>query len=243
MLARQAADARAEIEAGDLRVEFDDVALAAPVEIDEVMPVARRPSSTPPVRTRPQPGRRRQVPQQQEGPMGGGRGGLVAALAGIAFAILGVALVLGLFLANEVDEGTVVDDAPATTVVFEDEIVEIPLIIEVVNRDGYYLAPGIIDPRNEVAEAVQLAATNGVGFAAVVLLEDWPEPSSIAGEIEAEVGQDTVLVLTATQAGISSSIYDSDVISTAYSAGSEGFAEGGDPGYVRAVVDVLIAQG
>ncbi len=243
MLERQAVEAKARTPMPGLPEDLEEYSLPVPVQVDEAGPVMRTPQPSQRVPTRRQPSRQPHPGQQTGGPVAARRGSLVAALFGVAFAILGVALVLGLFVASEVDDGGEIIEEPATTIVFEEEVVEIPLIIEVINRDGFYLSPGIIDPRNEVGEAVQRAQANGVGFAAVVLVEDWPEPSAIAGEIESSVGQETVLVLTATQAGISSSVYDSDVMNAALNAGSEAFAEGGDPAYVRAVVDLLIAVG
>ncbi len=160
------------------------------------------------------------------------RGSAAGMIAGGVVAVLVVALALGVLVAvrSAEDPGAVTPQVSVAT------------MTEAVRQDGFFLESGIEDPGGEIAAAVARASSAGIGFAAVVLVDDRDEgPYEIAARIEPEVDAGTVLVLSATMAGMSSSAFDDAVVEAAMDAGSVAFSEGGgDPGYVAAAVEVLI---
>jgi len=207
---------------------------AAPAQV-------RSPGPPPTRRAEPQPVLSDETPP---------RGSAAAILAGLLAAAVGVALFAGTIVATrgdddaEVEVSTTLIDVSTTidgTTTTLPAATDVAAMAAGVEEQGYYLEPGIEDPQGRVAAAVAEASAAGIDFAAVVLVDDRPEgPVAIAAQLEDRIGGGTVLVLTATRAGISSSEFDNPVLDRALDAGSVGFSEGGDPGYVEAVVEVLI---
>jgi len=184
------------------------------------------------------------------------RGSAAAILAGLLAVAIGVALFAGTIVATRgggvsadvevsttlVDVSTTAADGGSETTVTVPAS-DVATMAAGIDERGYYLEPGIEDPDGRVASAIADAAAAGIDFVAVVLVDDRPEgPVAIAAELEDRIGGGTVLVLTATRAGISSSEFQGPVLDRALDAGSVGFAEGGDPGYVEAVVEVLLEE-
>jgi hypothetical protein len=233
--------AEAEARAAEAATRLRDLEQQSPPVPVFGEPEMRRPASAP---TRPSRAPSRPQPQPQGTVTAEEQQGtrVLGTLVGVGIAVLGLAVALGLFISSGSDEGSDPTSAPVTSpvVVVSDDI---PAVIEAVGATGFYLAPGISDPEGLVADAVDIASVADVSFAAVVFADDRSEgPSAIAGEIEESIAQETVLVLTATEAGISSSVFSSEVLDRALTAGSEAFAEGGDPAYVLAVVGVLVNE-
>jgi hypothetical protein len=102
-----------------------------------------------------------------------------------------------------------------------------------------YVADGLSADEGELADAVNRARNAGFGLYIVLLDED---PSSgaaaFADSVLNQIGDGTVLVLSASSEGMASTEIDQSAIETALDRGFS--AGGGDVGYVNAVVDSVV---
>jgi hypothetical protein len=244
--------ARRSISEGSSSEQLEETRLALRRQLDESRRLVREQktteastsTSTPQTARRPGPPPETQTARPQsvlsdETPR---RGSAAALLAGLVAAAVGIALFAGVVVAGRSEESP--QDAPTTTsetVITSVAGVDLDAVADAVRDRGYYLAPAIEDPDGLISDSVAAATDAGIGFGAVVIAEDPPEGAMvIASEIEDRIGGGTVLVLTATRAGISSSEFGDDVLNRALEAGGAAFGAGGDPGYVDAVVEVLL---
>ncbi len=104
--------------------------------------------------------------------------------------------------------------------------------------DGVYVADGLSVDEGSIHDAVNRARNAGFGLSVVLLDED---PSSgataFADSVLNQLGTGTVLVLSPSNEGMSSSEIDQSAIEAALDTGFA--AGGGDAGYVDAVVDSI----
>ena len=103
-------------------------------------------------------------------------------------------------------------------------------------NDGVYVADGLSADEGELADAVNRARNAGLGLYVVLLDED---PSSgataFADSVLNQLGDGTVLVLSASSEGMASTEIGQSAIEAALDSGFA--AGGGDVGYVKGVVD------
>lgn len=104
--------------------------------------------------------------------------------------------------------------------------------------DGVYVAQGLSVSEGDLGNAVNRARNAGLGLY-VVLLDENPGSgaAAFADSVLNQLGTGTVLVLSASSEGMSSSEFDQTAIERALDAGFA--AGGGDTGYVNAVVDSI----
>ncbi len=105
--------------------------------------------------------------------------------------------------------------------------------------DGVYVADGLSVDEGAIHDAVDRARNAGFGLS-VVLLDENPSSgaTAFADSVLNQLGTGTVLVLSVSSEGMSSSEIDQSVIEAALDSGFA--AGGGDVGYVDAVVDSII---
>ncbi len=105
--------------------------------------------------------------------------------------------------------------------------------------DGVFVADGLSADEGDLQDAINRARNAGFGLYVVLLDED---PSSgataFADSVLNQLGSGTVLVLSASNEGMTSSEIDQTAIEAALDRAFE--AGGGDVGYVNAVVDSII---
>ncbi|MCH7583750.1 MAG: hypothetical protein IH941_01155 [Acidobacteria bacterium] len=108
--------------------------------------------------------------------------------------------------------------------------------------DGVYVADGLSVDEGAIHDAVNRARNAGIGLS-VVLLDENPGSgaTAFADSVLRQLGTGTVLVLSASNEGMSSSEIDQSAIEAALDTGFA--AGGGDVGYVDAVVDSITGSG
>lgn len=113
------------------------------------------------------------------------------------------------------------------------------LLLEHVSDFGYYIEPGVPVDESLISDSVNRASAGGSRFYLVLLEDDLPSLAvDLADALLDGLISGTVLVLSESQEGMASTELDQERLESALDAGF--VAEGGDEGYVSAVVDILI---
>jgi hypothetical protein len=107
--------------------------------------------------------------------------------------------------------------------------------------DGVYVDPGLSVDLEDLRDAVETARDAGFGLYVVLLDENPPSgATAFADSVLNQLGTGTVLVLSASAEGMSSTQLDAASIRAALDAGFE--AGGGDEGYVAGLVEAVTGE-